>query len=65
MLSVSIEVLAEMLRHLDEETLEELFDMVMVEYDASPLSEEEKKLISEAEEAYKKGDVIVKSFEEI
>ncbi len=39
--------------------------MVMVEYDASPLSEEEKKLISEAEEAYKKGDVIVKSFEEI
>lgn len=64
-MSVSIEVLAEMLRHLDEETLEELFDMVMVEYDASPLSEEEKKLISEAEEAYKKGDVIVKSFEEI
>ena len=64
-MSVSIKVLAEMLRHLDEETLEELFDMVMVEYDSSPLSEEEKKLIPEAEEAYKKGDVVVKSIEEI
>ncbi|WP_456474815.1 hypothetical protein [Candidatus Pyrohabitans sp.] len=64
-MSVSIEVLAKMLRHLDEDALEELFDLVMVEYDTSPLSEEEKKLVLEAEKAYKKGDVVVKFLEEI
>ncbi|WP_456475479.1 hypothetical protein [Candidatus Pyrohabitans sp.] len=64
-MSVFIEVLAKMLRHLDEDALEELFDMVMVEYDTSPLSEEEKRLVSEAEKAYNEGDVVVKSLEEI
>ena len=57
-MSVSIEVLAKMLRQLDEDAL----DLVMVEYDTSPLSEEEKKWVLEAEKAYKKGDVVVKSF---
>ncbi len=64
-LSVSIEVLARMLRQLDENTLDELFDILMVEYDTSPLSEEEKSLVLEAEESYRRGDVVSKSLEEI
>jgi len=64
-LSVSIEVLARMLRQLDENALDELFDILMVEYDTSPLSEEEKSLVLEAEESYRRGDVVSKSLEEI
>ncbi len=64
-LQVSVETLAKMLSLLDRDVLEELFDKLMVEYDTSPLTEEEKKIVAEAEEAYKKRDLIVKSFEEI
>jgi len=62
---IPLNVFADMLRLLDEDTLEELFEMLLVEYDSAPLSEKERKAIKKAELDYEKRNVVVKSLSEL
>jgi len=62
---ISLKSLANMLRELDEEALEELFDLLLVEWDDSPLTEEEKAAVKEAKDQYARGEVVIKSADEL
>ncbi len=62
---IPLNVFADMLRLLDEETLEDLFELLLVEYDSASLSEKERKAIKKAEVDYEKGNVVVKSLSEL
>ncbi|HRR96800.1 MAG TPA: hypothetical protein P5150_08760 [Candidatus Ratteibacteria bacterium] len=55
---VEIEKIVDLLNSLDKKTKQEILEKMLISYDESPLSLEEKKLIKEANDDYKKGNVI-------
>ena len=55
---VEIEKIVDLLNSLDKKTKQKILEKMLISYDESPLSLEEKKLIKEANDDYKKGNVI-------
>ncbi len=56
--SISIEALIDLLRDLDEEAKDEIFQKVFVESDTEPLTQEEKEALRDAEEEFRKGETV-------
>ncbi|HOV21923.1 MAG TPA: hypothetical protein PLW95_04500 [bacterium] len=55
---VEIEKIVDLLNSLDKKTKQKILEKMLISYDESPLSLEEKNLIKEANDDYKKGNVI-------
>ena len=55
---VSIDKLVELINSLDEESKYKLLEKLFVDFDTSPLTDEERKIIKEAERDLKEGKVI-------
>ena len=55
---VSIDKLVELINSLDEESKYKLLEKLFVDFDTSPLTDEEGKIIKEAERYLKEGKVI-------
>ncbi len=56
--SVPLEVIVKLLKNLNEEAKEKIFEEVFLETDTSPLTEEEKKLLETAEKELREGETI-------
>ena len=56
--SISIEALIGLLRDLDEEAKDEIFQRVFVVSETEPLTQEEKKALKDAEEEFRKGETV-------
>jgi len=59
--SISIEALIGLLRDLDEEANDEIFQRVFVVSETEPLTQEEKKALRDAEEEFRKGETVRKT----
>ena len=55
---VSIDKLVELINSLDEESKYKLLEKLFVDFDASPLTDKERKIIKEADRDLKEGKVI-------
>jgi len=55
---VSIDKLVELINSLDEESKYKLLEKLFVDFDTSPLTDEERKIIKEADRDLKEGKVI-------
>jgi cell division protein FtsX len=55
---ISIDLIIEMLKNLNEEAKQEIFERVYLEEDTSPLTAEEKEAIKMAEEEIKRQETI-------
>jgi len=56
--SISIEALIDLLRDLDEEAKDEIFQRVFVESDTEPLTQEEEEALKDAEEEFRRGETV-------
>ncbi len=56
--SIPLEVIVELLKNLNEEAREKIFEEVFLEADTSPLTEEERKLLEIAERELREGETI-------
>ncbi len=56
--TISVDSLISLLKSLDDEVKEEIFEKVFIEEDTSPLSDEERRSLSMAESELKTGETI-------
>jgi len=56
--SIPLEIIVELLKNLNEEAREKIFEEVFLEADTSPLTEEERKLLEIAERELREGETI-------